>query len=296
MRSEILTYISGNRKVVDISYELPDGKKTKVHRKMEGNNGEGIKQAVQDLKDRGVKTIVLDVYRPNGSAKMFDRSFTIKNEVEDKLAPINSNQNFGSLPLFQSPPKQSLRKPIETKPMESWKDYALQTERDKVAKLEAETAKLKTENKILDTKVRDFEKEMIRKEHEVQSLAKSVESKSGLNGFVDKAVENPAMMNMLAGIASRLMGIPGEPMNGGQPMLLQPGESQEHSNSKVDQYITNIKTWLYKQPEQVQDHFYELVYQLTNSKDVTGAMQKFTNLLRKPTPARLEDEVKLGYQ
>lgn len=272
--NEILAYISGYRRSVDICYTLPDGRKEKLYRKLDGSNSEAIKATIDELKARGIKNIIVDVYKPNGTAKVFDRSFTINNTTNPRPVskPIQSNA-MGSLPLFETP---NIHKPI---PMESWKDYALQTEREKVAKLEAENAKLKTENKSLDDKVRDFEKEMIRKDHEVQNLSRTVESKSGLNGFVEKASENPMVMNMLAGLATRMLGLP----DAAQPALPERAGSPELLNPKSEQYIANIKTWLYKQPDEMQDTFYHLVYEVTNSKDVAGTCYKLINLLQNGT-------------
>ncbi len=274
---EVLEYVSGGRRSADICYLLGDGEKEKLFRKMD--NREAIERAIDGLKDRGIQTIVVDVYKPNGTARVFDRSFTLHTEDEKRRS---SKPLYGapapSLQPFESAPKAT---PITQQPnMESWKDYALQTERDKVAKLEAENASLKTENKSLDEKVRDFEKEMIRKDHEVENLSKTVESKTGLNGFVDKASENPAIMNMLTGLASRMLGLPAEAMLG-QSALSQ--GSPELLNPKTDQYIANIRAWLYKQPEDLQDHFYQLVYELTNAPHVALTLEKLLNLVKNGT-------------
>jgi len=270
--NEILAYISGYKRSVDLCYRLPDGRKEKAYRKLDGSQIEAVKAAIDELKGRGVGSIVVDVYKPNGTAKVFDRSFTITNTAQRPAIKPVSNEPMGALPLFETP---KIQKPVQ---MESWKDYALQTEREKVAKLEAENAKLKTENKSLDDKVRDFEKEMIRKDHEVQNLSRTVESKSGLNGFVEKASENPMVMNMLAGLASRMMGLSVE-----QTALPQHAGSPELLNAKSEQYVANIKTWLYKQPDDTQDTFYHLVYEVTNASDVVGTCYKLINLLQNGT-------------
>ncbi len=276
--NEILSYVSGYRRSADVCYRLPDGRKEKLYRKLDGSDREAIQGAVNELKDRGVKTIIVDVYKPNGTSKVFDRSFTISNARQ-------VNRPSRSKPLSGPTPQRGTLQHVETplpmtskiQPMENWKDYALQTEREKVAKLEAENLRLKAENKTLDEKVRDFEKEMIRKEHDLQNLSKTVESKSGLNGFVDKATESPAIMNMLTGLASRMLGLPPEP---NAPVLQG---SPELINPKADQYLTNIRTWLLKQPEDLQDNFYSLVFELTNAKDVSSTIQKLLNLFRNGT-------------
>ena len=277
--NEIFAYTSTNRRRVSVGYKLPDGKIVRLYRKLNGDNREAIEQAIDDVKAQGVKEIVIEAYRPNGSAEVICKTFTLPN---NNSSPKSTLGNVASPMLFDSPepaPRASTYRsqPQNSKPMDSWKDYALKTEQEKVGKLEAENRRLLAENKTLDGKVRDFEKEMIKKDHEVEKLAQSVESKSGLSGFVDKAADNPMMMNMLAGLASRMMGIPmDQPMNG-QPAL---NNSPELTNAHTEQYLANIRAWLYKQPEDLQEAFYQVVYHLTNARDVKSAALHLVNVLK----------------
>jgi hypothetical protein len=124
--------------------------------------------------------------------------------------------------------------------------------------------------------VRDFEKEMIKKDHEVEKLTQAIENKSGLNGFVEKAAESPHVMTLLAGMASRMMGIPMDQLHG-QPAV---SGSPELTQAQTEQYLANIRSWLYKQPDDLQEVFYQLVYHLTNVKDVKGTALQLINVLK----------------
>jgi hypothetical protein len=268
--NEILAYVAGYKRSADVCYLLHDGSKAKVCRKL--SDVAAIKSAIEDLKSRGIQKIVIDVFRPNGTGKVFDRSFTIQNDVSKDPEQRPSTSYNNHQPIQQQ------------KPMESWKDYALQTEREKVSKLETEVAKLRTENKSLDGKVRDFEKEMIRKEHDLENLNRTVESKSGLSGLIEKASENPAMLTMLSGLAGRLLGLPPE---GSQALLGSP----ELMNAKTEQYINNVRAWLYKQPDAIQDNFYILLFEITNSKDVAITIQRLINLVKNGTTIPSQSKV-----
>jgi hypothetical protein len=276
--NEIFTYTSTNRRRVSVGYKLPDGQVQRLYSKIDGDNIETIRQAIDDVKARGVKEVLVEVYRPNGSAEAICKTFTLPNNDSASRTTLG---NVAAPKLIDSPepaPRVSTYRPQPqiSKPMDSWKDYALKTEQEKVNKLESENRRLVVENKTLDNKVREFEKEMIKKDHEVEKLSHSIENKSGLSGFVDKAAESPHVMTLLAGMASRMMGIPMEQMNG-QPQV---NGSPELSNPQTEQYLANIRTWLYKQPEDLQEAFYQLVYHLTNSTDVKAASVRLINVLK----------------
>ncbi|MBS1981691.1 MAG: TMF family protein [Bacteroidetes bacterium] len=280
--NEIFTYTSTNRRRVSVGYRLPDGKTMRLYRKIDGNDRDAIQQAIDDVKAQGVKEVIVEAYRPNGSAEVICKTFTIPNNgtapnttlgnvVQPKLFDSDERENL--TPSFRTQSKIS--KPME-RPFDSWKDYALKTEQEKTSKLENENRRLLAENKTLDTKVREFEKEMIKKDHEVEKLTQSVENKSGLNGFVERAAESPQVMTLLAGMASRMMGIPMD-QTMGQPQI---NGSPELTNPQTEQYLVNIRAWLYKQPEDVQEIFYQLVYHLTNSSDVKAASMRLINVLK----------------
>ena len=99
---------------------------------------------------------------------------------------------------------------------QSWKDYALKTEQQKVTTLERELAETKAENKDLDRKVREFEKEMIKKDHELEKALNAAERKGGLGGVVDSVSQNPVLVNALLG---RLLGTPMQPALNAAPEL-----------------------------------------------------------------------------
>lgn len=273
--NEILTYTSTNRRRVSIGYKLPDGKVERLFSKIEGDDDQAIREAIDEVKSRGVKEILVEVYRPNGSTEVICRTFTIPNngQLTATLGNIDQPRTIqSSTHSYQSQnPKR-----VNTNSNDSWKDYALKTEQEKVSRLESEYRRLVAENKTLDNKVRDFEKEMIKKDHEVEKLTQAIENKSGLNGFVEKAAESPHVMTLLAGMASRMMGIPMDQLHG-QPAV---SGSPELTQARTEQYLANIRSWLYKQPDDLQEVFYHLVYHLTNAKDVKGAALQLTNVLK----------------
>jgi hypothetical protein len=284
--NEILTYASTNRRRVSVGYKLPDGTVERLYSKIEGSDQEAVRQAIDDAKRRGVREILVDVYRPNGTSEKICKSFTVPN---DNSFDNSSQQTLNNISIGLDTPAPALTKttyrpqPQNSRPVnhqsekrDSWKDYALKNEQEKVGKLESENRRLIAENKTLDNKVRDFEKEMIKKDHEVEKLAQAIENKSGLNGFVDKAAESPHVMTLLAGMASRMMGIPMEQLPGQQTV----NGSPELTSAQTEQYLANIRTWLYKQPEDVQEAFYQLIYHLTNSNDVKGAALRLTSVLK----------------
>jgi hypothetical protein len=284
--NEILTYASINRRRVSIGYKTPDGKLQRMFSKIDGTDGEAIRDAIAEVSRHGVKEILVEVYHPNGSALIIGRTFSIPNNDQLKSTLGNVDQfnstlgNIDQTRTIQSSPRpyspSNSTRVNTTSSNDSWKDYALKTEQEKVSRLESEYRRLVAENKTLDNKVRDFEKEMIKKDHEVEKLTQAIENKSGLNGFVEKAAESPHVMTLLAGMASRMMGIPMDQLHG-QPAV---SGSPELTQAQTEQYLANIRSWLYKQPDDLQEVFYQLVYHLTNVKDVKGTALQLINVLK----------------
>src|SRR5258708_39060402 len=98
--NEIFAYTSTNRRRVSVGYKLPDGKIVRLYRKLEGHNREAIEQAIDDVKAQGVKEIVIEAYRPNGSAEAICKTFTLPNNSSSPQATV------GHVPrpmLFDSP-------------------------------------------------------------------------------------------------------------------------------------------------------------------------------------------------
>ncbi|HEY8936699.1 MAG TPA: hypothetical protein VIM65_15830 [Cyclobacteriaceae bacterium] len=286
--NEILTYIGENRRRATIGYEL-DGKMIRLFRKLDGADRQAVEDAIQHVRNKGVDKVVIEVYRPNGNAMVLAKKFYLPNgkDLKEKSDKSLGNPTLFDLPMTNDSSrmtndfvKAAKNKPQPTKSMESnttsWKDYALKSEQEKVAKLEAEVKRLSIKNESLDSKVREFEKEMIKKDHEIEKFQGQVESKSGLSGFVEKASENPAMMNFLAGIGSRLFGMPEV---GSHAALNAPASM----NPQTEQYITNISTWLQKQPMELQDQFYQLVHAITNTSNVSENISKLINLINNGT-------------
>lgn len=299
MIEQIFAYIASNpRHRVSVGFKLPDGKIVRIHRKIMGDDRQRIAGAIDEVKAKGAKEIAVEIYRPNGSAEVLSKLFIIEvNQATPNALgsipndPPNLFSNPGAIVAPYLPPVKPT-KPQPPKPMamatepQSWKDYALQTEQGKVAELKAELEKYKLKAEDLDHKVREFEKTMIQKDFEIQKLNALAEGKNGLNGVVDKITSSPPAMQTVANIINKLMGMPS--------MNQLPAGSPELEDSKPDQYVANIKNWIFKQPEPIQDKFYELVFQLTNMKDVPGTMEKILNLLKKPVPSSLDSEVQLN--
>lgn len=282
--NEILTYIGTNRRKVTVGYEL-NGELVRVHRKIDGTDKETIQNAVDELRQRGVSKIVLEVFRPNGNSMLMQKKFELPNNSSATMAsPKKETGLSGSPTLFPLPPAREKEKPVtkttqspQSKSMEStsWKDYALTTEKEKVAKLEAEVRRLSTENRTLDTKVREFEKEMIKKDFELEKMHGQVERKSGLEGVMERAADNPKVMDFIAGLGSRIFGMPEA-----APQQSLNAAPESTGNPETDQYIANIRAWLVKQPIELQQQFYQLVYEITNSQNVSENIIRFTNLLQ----------------
>ena len=93
--NEIFTYTSTNRRRVSVGYKLPDGKVVRLHRKIDGEDRDAIQQAIDDVKARGVKEVVVEAYRPNGSAEVICKTFTLQTTVH-QLQPWATlfNLNF----------------------------------------------------------------------------------------------------------------------------------------------------------------------------------------------------------
>ncbi len=281
--NEIFIYIGNNRRRVSVGYKLPNGQVIRVARKIDGDNQEAIMEAIMQVKDMGANDVIVEIYRPNGTAEVIAKIFTLPaSTIAMPHGKINNKVGtMGSLFSDQMPkpqyPRPSSHQSQPNKPMDSWKDYALKTEQDKVTNLETENTWLKTENKTLDNKVREFEKEMIKKDHEVEKMSQAVESKTGLNGITDRVLNNDRAMDMLAGLASRMMGLPVEGV-AAQGQLNAPASGS--GNPTTEQYLANIRTWLYKQSAPLQEAFYNLVHELTNQPDVMATTVRITNLLK----------------
>lgn len=280
--NEIFAYIGANRRKVTVGYEL-DGELVRVHRKIDGTNQEAIQNAIDELRQRGVSKIVLEVFRPNGNSMILNKKFELPGNSNPAPAKLKT-ETLGSAPptLFPLPPakEKAVTKTTQSpqsKSMEStsWKDYALTNEKEKVAKLEAEVRRLSSENKTLDTKVREFEKEMIKKDFELEKMQGQVESKSGLAGTFERIAESPKAVEVLSGIAARIFGMPET-----APQQSLSAAPESTGNPETDQYIANIRAWLVKQPIELQQQFYQLVYEITNSQSVSENILRFTNLLQ----------------
>ncbi len=266
--NEILAYIQSNRKRVTVGYELPDGKIQREFRKIIGTDTEAITQAIDQVKAMGVKEVILEVFRPNGTAEVLCKTFRVPNDGKINPAPIKP---IGNLPLFADEPQKNQASPRVSKPIQSnqstnrssssmdWRDYALKTEQEKVSKLEAELRRVSVQKETLDKQVRDFEKEMIKKDHEIEKLSGQVENKSGLAGFAETVSKSPEAMNVLSTMAARLLGVE-------QPQQQLPAASlQGTGNPTTDQYLANIAGWLVKQPEALQEQFYAMIVELTKA-------------------------------
>jgi hypothetical protein len=282
--NEILAYIGNNRRRVTVGYKLPDGKVIRAHRKIDGQDRTSIEQAIEDVKATGVNEVLIEVYRPNGTAEVICKTFTLPNTGTVSAKPLGAaptlfgdQEPTGRKPLVkqivQRNPLPQNNRPMET---QSWKDYALKTEQDKVSKLEAEVKRLTIENKSYDTRIRDFEKEMIKKDHELEKLQVQITSKSGLGGFLERAAENPQMANVLSGIASRLLGLP----ENSQASL---NASNASANPHTEQFVANIRAWMEKQPMELQEQFYQLVYEVTNTPTPSETILQLINLIKNGT-------------
>ena len=157
-----------------------------------------------------------------------------------------------------------------------WRDYALKTENEKVSKLEAEVKRLTIKSESLDSRVRDFEKEMIKKDHELEKAQAQLTNKSALQGVAEQAMNNPQAMTILSGLASRILGLP-DPQ---QPQLQQ-GALQGTGNAETDEFLANIGKWMVGQPIELQHQFYALIVELTKTKegDPTAVSSRIINII-----------------
>lgn len=260
-------YLKSQRFYVDLGF-MRDGIKKIVYPKVASLEGD-VRQLIEDLLINN-KEVVADAYKPNGSSKKFDRSLTFTKE-----------ESLGSIePLFQEPEfTRTKSNPVMVEPT-SWKDYALTTEQNKNTKLERELAELRTENKDLDNKVREFEKEMIKKDHEIDKLTGSVEQKTGLAGFATTITNSPEAMNIISGLAAKILNVPAAPTTQTPAVQLE--------DSTTERYIANIKAWLYKQSDERQEKFYALVYNVCKSKDIENLIDQLLNVTENATRSEPE--------
>lgn len=271
--TEIFSYLNGrSRRRITVGYRKENGKMQRIFRKIEGNDHEQISKAVEQIKGMGYKP-VLEIYRPNGSAEIQEKTFTIGED---------GHLEVSEMPLFkksdESGQKQQPRMPNPTdNKSNDWKDYALSQETAKVKKLEQELARVMGERNTLEAKVHEFEKEMIKKDFELEKKEAAIASKSQLGEVVGEVSKNPQAMNLLTGLASRLLGIPIDQTPGAQ----QIGTTEGSGNPQTDQYVANIKLWLGKQTPELQEAFYNMVFHLTNNANVPSTVNTMINFLTK---------------
>lgn len=274
--TDLLNFANRDRRKVTLGYKLANGKIVRVYRKIDGHDAETIKTNIEQLFEQGCLEVLAEVYRPNGSAYKLTRTFIVQ-----KNGGVKSLGNLPKpAPEFFDKTKTPTQTPTPTKTnnnMNDWKDYALAQEKSRVQKLEEEVRRLLNDNRSLDTQVRQFEKDMIKKDFELEKLSSQLNSKSALGGIVDKISESDKAIDVLAGIAGRLFNI--ETQNQGQALP----ESQQNYQPKTQQYIQNIGTWLNKQPEELQDQFYRMIYLTTNDKEVSATILKLINILENGT-------------
>ncbi|MFY7917673.1 MAG: hypothetical protein ACOVOF_00005, partial [Chryseotalea sp.] len=204
--TDLLNFANRDRRKVTLGYKLANGKIVRVYRKIDGHDAETIKTNIEQLFEQGCLEVLAEVYRPNGSAYKLTRTFIVQ-----KNGGVKS---LGNLPkptpeLFDKT-KTPTQTPTPTKTnnnMNDWKDYALAQEKSRVQKLEEEVRRLLNDNRSLDTQVRQFEKDMIKKDFELEKLSSQLNSKSALGGIVDKISESDKAIDVLAGIAGRLFNI-----------------------------------------------------------------------------------------
>ncbi|MCZ8020226.1 MAG: hypothetical protein O9302_03345 [Cyclobacteriaceae bacterium] len=274
--TDLLNFANRDRRKVTLGYKLANGKIVRVYRKIDGHDAETIKTNIEQLFEQGCLEVLAEVYRPNGSAYKLTRTFIVQ-----KNGGVKSLGNLPKpAPEFFDKTKTPTQTPTPTKTnnnMNDWKDYALAQEKSRVQKLEEEVRRLLNDNRSLDTQVRQFEKDMIKKDFELEKLSSQLNSKSALGGIVDKISESDKAIDVLAGIAGRLFNI--ETQNQGQALP----EGQQNYQPKTQQYIQNIGTWLNKQPEELQDQFYRMIYLTTNDKEVSATILKLINILENGT-------------
>lgn len=267
--NEIFSYIGSSFRRVTVGFrDSESGKTRRLYRKLDGANHQLITDAVNKVRQHGHEPVVLEVYRPNGSAEILCKVFLIARDGSVQSTSVDRTSTASERKNSQVMATTTQ----QTKSMEtSWKDYALKTEQEKVSKLEAELRRVNAENRTLDHKVREFEKEMIKKDHELEKKEAAITTRSSLEGVIERVSSNQNMMNLFAGVASRVLGMP----PASESALRQEGEP-----STTQQYIQNIGQWLSRQPTDAQEAFYQMVFHLTNQKDIRSAAMHLTNVLK----------------
>lgn len=285
MTEQIFQFLADDaRRLVTIGYKLPEGKIVRVFRKMNGHSREAIEGALSEIKTRGHAEVVAELYRPNGSTEVVARTVVIPaDQIEDKPATMGSTPTL--FDNYKPAPKQATFKTPAPQPEpamnQDWKDYALKTELEKVKKLSDELRRVTEERNALDSKVREFEKEMIKKDHELEKAVTAAEGKGTLSGVIkDISSTKESREFALGAIVTAIKTLKGEPVD----LMAAPGGAigaiPEGSNPQTEQYVANIRKWLAKQSPELQQQFYDLVYALTNQGDVPRAIIHITNLLQ----------------
>lgn len=127
-----------------------------------------------------------------------------------RISTAFPQQNDHKMTAF---PKQiSNSSTIQTPNLGGLEGYLITDLKDKNRELKTDLKDLQIENKKLEQQVVNLERTLLEKEKdfEIERLLEEKEvenSKSGLSGFMEKAVENPQIMNVLGTVLGRVVGM-----------------------------------------------------------------------------------------
>lgn len=197
---------------------------------------EELTQAIQDILEAQPLELIIKVYSPNGSSRKLLKIFNIDLAMQqhsNSLATISQQNSNDSATIPQQAPIK-----IQQPNLGGLEGFLINDLRDKNKELKVENKELKKENRQLEKNNFDLEKriELQEKDFEIQRMAEESESKGGLNGFINKAVENDKMMDALGMILSKLTN--GQQQNSNETATIS---QQNGNNTEIRQ---NIDGWL----------------------------------------------------
>lgn len=175
-----------------------------------------INQALITLiDDLGEDLQKVDVFVVQGDRRRSIKAFSYQNDTD--FLPESYQEDTENLPKTyrnhtKMIPKTYPNTSIQTPNLGGLEGYLITDLKDKNRELKTDLKELQIENKKLEQQVVSLERTLLEKEKdfEIERLLEEKEvenSKGGLSGFMEKAVENPQIMNVLGTVLGRVMGM-----------------------------------------------------------------------------------------
>lgn len=173
---------------------------------------------------------------------------TFESQTHANYTPIPSQNEANPEPMTRQTyanyePIPSQKPSIQTPNLGGLEGYLITDLKDKNRELKTDLKELQIENKKLEQQVIQLERTLLEKEKdfEIERLLEEKEvanAKGGLSGFMEKAVENPQIMDVLGTVLGRVVGMETSP----QTTKNEVEEQQEPTGNNVN-IRQNIDKW-----------------------------------------------------